>query len=135
MIWQDAEDEFQAKFKTYGKAAYVYRFTDTKDARGVVQSRKVFTDARPADFLVTFNGETFYAEVKSCNSETSFPLSNIRKAQWQAAVQQTAAKGQYYFFIRSEFLNSWFKVPFEFIKDIDDRKSIPWVNLLKFRWA
>lgn len=134
-VWEDAEDEFERRFRQLGKSAFIYRFTDTKDARGALRSKKVFTDARPADFLLTVHGKMFYAEVKSCSSETSFAFANIRKSQWQAAIQQVAAGGLYYFFIRSEALNQWFMVPFEIIKNMESKKSLTWDELFAHKWG
>lgn len=135
LTWRAAEDEFADFFKAYGKRAFVYRFQDTREAMGITGSRRVFTQSRPSDYLVTHEGVTFYAEVKSSQHEVSFNLNNIATAQWNAAIQHTAAGGQYFFFIRSEHGEAWYKVPAEFLIQIrKERKSVRWAELSKFIW-
>lgn len=120
-----AEEEFISFFP--GKRNYVYQFHDTKQAKaGRVE--RIFTSAQPADFIVTSEGVTFYAEVKYCAELTSFPFSNIRKSQWISAAQQTAASGLYYFFIKSEAMRCWYKVPATILLH-HPRKSITWQEL------
>jgi penicillin-binding protein-related factor A (putative recombinase) len=106
--WLDAQEEFASWW--VGKEQWCYAFHDTREAMGAAGSRRVFTDERPADFLVTSFGHTFLAEVKSCSDKASFPFSNIQRGQWKAAVRSVAAGGDYFFYIRSESRTRWFKV-------------------------
>lgn len=134
-LWASVQDEFADLYKPKGKRAFVYRFKDTRDAMGVTGSRRVFTHALPSDFLVTEEGVTFYAEVKSTIHEVSFNLGNVATAQWNAAIQCTAAGGLYFFFIKSDHLQAWYKVPAAFLITVrKERKSVRWAELAQFIW-
>lgn len=131
-IWKDAESEFVSFFAPFGKRAYVQRLTDTAHVRGESGVSASFKDAQPADYLVTWDGYTFYSEVKSTLSEPSFSFSMIRKAQWAACRQVIAADGMYYFWIRRESVPQWYVVPARvFIQH--DAKSVRWVELEPYK--
>ena len=131
--WVNAEFEFESWFP--GKTSFVYKFEDARQVIGALQSRRVIVQGRPADYLVTTEGKTFFAEVKSCNSEASFPLSNIQRAQWSAAIQTVAAKGHYYFFIKREPTQQWYQVPaYVFVNGHNEgKKSFKWEELDVYR--
>src|SRR3546814_11638250 len=59
----------------------IERFWDQSDLRGLNGGRAVNDYSKPADFLVTQNAQIEYAEVKSVQSATSFPFSNIERGQ------------------------------------------------------
>ena len=135
MKWIDAQEEFKSFFP--GKRSFVHPFEDAREAMGVSQSRKVFTKGQPADYLVTADGITFYAEVKSSQDPILFALSRIRKPQWAACIRVTAAKGLYYFFIRQELaLPVWYKIPAAFFISLQDSgvKSVRWEQLKDYQW-
>lgn len=131
LVWKDAEEDFADYFVQFGKLATVYKFQDTREAMGTTGSRRVFTQSRPSDFLITHDGLTYFAEVKSSSHATSFPFSGIRPDQWKYAILTTAAKGFYFFYIRSEYLGQWFKIPASFLISLrkQDFKSIKWTDL------
>ena len=134
MKWKDAEEEFENYWKKFGKSATVFRFHDSFDAMGVTKSKTVRTTAQPSDFLVTHDGHTFFAEVKSSTNPSSFSLSNIRDAQWRQAMLTTAAKGLYLFYIRNETNRVWYKVPASFFLSLhkDGIKSVKWEALTEY---
>jgi penicillin-binding protein-related factor A (putative recombinase) len=91
--------------------------------------------ALPSDFLVVDDGHTFFAEVKSSHDEVSFNLNNVETMQWTAAIRSSAAAGSYFFFIRSEHLGLWFKVPASvMIEQRKTKKSIKWTELQPYFW-
>jgi len=66
----DSEDDFELRIKrAYGKRAFIYRVTDSKEVRGR-SGKAAFTKAQPSDYIVTIEGKMFYAEVKSSNNKT-----------------------------------------------------------------
>src|SRR5688500_16501737 len=104
-LWQNAQAQFESFWLL--KSQYCYAFMDSREAMGLSGSRKVFTKARPSDYLVTDNGHTFFAEVKSSQSATSFNLNNVEPEQWKTAIRVTSAGGSYRFFIRRELDKQW----------------------------
>lgn len=131
--WVNAEEEFESWFS--GKEHFVYKFEDARAVMGALKSRKVFVQGRPSDYLVTSNGVTFFAEVKSCENSTSFAFSNIQKAQWKCAIRMVAAKGLYFFYIRREPERIWYKVPGAFFVSLfnSDVKSVKWKDMDVYR--
>src|SRR3546814_17096563 len=92
--------------------------------------------SKPADFLVTQNAQIEYAEVKSVQSATSFPFSNIERGQRSAALRQAMVGGAYNFYIFSYGLGRWFRMSAQFFSEavaagkasakFKDRKSVVW---------
>ena len=134
VAWMQAEDDFEA-FWT-GKNQWCYAFEDTRAAQGAAGKKvRVFTKARPSDYLVVDNGLTFFAEVKSSHDAVSFNLNNVEVAQWTAAIRSVAAGGLYFFFVRSIHLGQWFKVPAAvFVVQRKTKKSIKWTELQPYIW-
>ena len=58
-----SEYQFEQLFVPYGKTAYVQKLTDTKEVSGL-NGRPTTAPEQPADYIVTHNGDMFYAEVK-----------------------------------------------------------------------
>lgn len=135
--WQIAEEDFANHWKGWGKEAYVYHFQDTREAMGSLGSRRVFTQSRPSDFLVTFKGQTFFAEVKSSSDKCSFSLANIQPIQKACCKQVHAARGEYYFFIKSEVWLKWYRVPGGVIVGLMaiEQKSVRWEDLKQFEYV
>ena len=106
---KDAERAFLGKMKRAG--AVVERFWDQSDLRGINKGRAVADFAKPSDFLVTLDENIHYAEVKSVQSATSFPFSNLESGQTSAALRQAAVGGDYRFYIFSFGLGDWFVMP------------------------
>jgi penicillin-binding protein-related factor A (putative recombinase) len=127
-VWKDAEDEFVSFFAPFGKRAAVERLTDTAYVRGATGLKKSIKDAQPADFVVTWDGMMFYAEVKSTAHEPSFRLSMISKNQWRAARKAITAGGQYLFIIRRESTGEWYVINAAFLID-HDAMSVKWSEI------
>ena len=128
-----SEKVFEAKFKSLGKRAFVYRFPDMKEVRGRTKNGAVWMRKQPSDYLVTENGVMYYAEVKSSEAKISFPFSNIKAYQIGAARQQMAASGLYFFFLHRLDTGDWYKVPAELILN-SDKSSVRWADLDSYRW-
>ncbi len=132
--WMDAEADFESVWAGK-KTSWCYAFEDTREAMGLSKSRRVFTKGRPSDYLVTAQGFTFFAEVKSSQNEVSFNLNNVEESQWQAAIRSVAAGGQYFFFVRCEMDGKWFQVPASvFVEQRKTKKSIKWDDLQQYFW-
>lgn len=129
MRWHDVQDEFEKMMNGKRKRCHVHRFQDTMEVQGVKGVGKGFAGNQPADFIVTLDGKTFYAEVKSCENVTSFPFSNITQSQFRAATRVTSAGGIYLFFIKH--LDQWYMVEAGIILERWERgvKSMPWGHL------
>lgn len=126
-----SEKIFDAHFKRLGKKAYSYSFTDTRRLRA--EGGKGFANSRPSDRIVTYLGETFYAEIKSTNDADKFSLSLIRPYQLGAAERQVNAGGKYYFFVHSIPRDCWFKIPAELVLQCEKR-SIRFDHIKEHQW-
>ena len=132
--WQQAEDDFQEHWRQFGKHAYCFAFHDTREAMGATGSRRVYTSEQPADFLVTFDGQTFFAEVKSSQNATSFPLADLRASQTSTSIVVEAAGGQYFFFLKNETEGRWYQIPGHVLVSLRKAgiKSVKWGDLKQF---
>jgi penicillin-binding protein-related factor A (putative recombinase) len=92
---------------------------------------------RPSDRLVTFEGETFYAEVKSTTHERLFPFSLLRPTQSGYATMILAAGGRYDIFVHSLFHDRWYRVPYAAVKAAvkEGRGSFRWDELEPYTWS
>lgn len=124
--WQKAESDFSEAFELWGKQAFVHRLTDTRAARN-------FVAAQPSDYLVTVNGETFYAEVKSTQDVKAFHFSNIRKQQMAKSRMIAKAGGLYFFFIKSEHLGQWYCIPAQIVHN-HPVKHLTWIELEPYKY-
>lgn len=95
-------------FETLIAADDLYRFPDKKALTGLNGGRPVGDFPKPSDYLVTKAGATFYAEVKSIQSTTSFPFADIRPSQSAKALSMARVGGRFDFFIFSYGLGQWF---------------------------
>lgn len=127
-----SETLFEQLFKPLGKRAYVFKITDTKEVSGL-NNRKVKTKPQPSDYIACIDGQTFLAEIKSCDQAT-FPFSNIRPNQLAHARMILAAGGAYFFFIYRPSARSWFKVPAQYILD-HKAKHLKWDELIPFTFS
>lgn len=125
-IWEDYH-------RRLGKRAFFFRFVDASEIRG--RTGKVATSARsqPSDYILTIDGRTEYAEVKSTGSATSFSFSMIRPSQNAAAKQIITAGGEYVIYIHALKRNQWFRVPYNVIQAADG-KSLKWEQLQPLEW-
>jgi len=129
----DSEDDFELRIKrAYGKRAFIYRVTDSKEVRGR-SGKAAFTKAQPSDYIVTIEGKMFYAEVKSSNNKTSFPFSQISSTQMGSSRRQQMAGGEYYFFLHNVNTDKWYKVPALAFHG-HDKKSFKWEDLTNYEW-
>lgn len=134
-VWKTAEADFSRHFDKYGKGAFVHRLSDTAAAKAT-SGKRAFVVAQPSDFIVTADGHTFYAEVKSSQDETTFHFDNIRKAQLAASRRVIKANGVYLFFLKSEHLNQWFCVPAHVVHEIMlVKKSARWAELESYLYV
>lgn len=106
---KDAESGFLAICRRHG--GVIERFWDQADLRGRNGGRAVGDFPKPADFLLTLNGQLEYAEVKSTIKPSSFPFSGIRPSQSSAALRQAQVNGPYNFYIYSFHLCRWMVMP------------------------
>lgn len=129
LLWRQAEEEFESFFP--GKRSFVYAFEDTREAQKTGGSRRIFTKARPSDYLVTHEGVTFFAEVKLTEDPVRFSFgSAIRKEQWASAVRATMAGGDYFFFVKSHAHQKWYRIPATFLIHLfDTQKSLKWEEI------
>lgn len=130
---KSSEKTFEASFGAMGKRAFLHRVEDASDLHGR-NKKLVLTTKKPSDYVVTENGEMYYAEVKSSESKTSFPFSAISTNQWASARRQVAAGGKFFFFVHNVITNQWFKLPATHLLSITDRKSVRWDTLNQFLW-
>lgn len=131
-----SERLFEEIMKSRGKSVNVYRLPDTKQIKQEFQH--AFVRAAPSDYIVTEDGEMYYAEVKSSSDgRASFTFNHITPSQWAAMVKQRAAGGKYFLFIHNITTETWYKVPANAILRIHDeekRKSVKWTELASCQW-
>ena len=89
-----------------GKQVYVYRMTDTKEIKGALGTG--FAKGAPSDYIVTVNGQMFYAEVKSTQEPVSFKYSSFTKAQIIGMTKQVSAGGKYNVYIHHLPSDGWY---------------------------
>lgn len=126
--------EAERAFEELIEADVLYRFPDQKALRGLNGGRQVGDFPKPSDYLVTKNGRTFYAEVKSTQSHVSFGFDDIRPSQRSMALRQAAVGGDFRFYIFSFGLGKWFVLfadQFEAViksgaKSIKFKELTPW---------
>lgn len=125
-----SEKAFEAFFKAKGKDAYLHRLVDAAEIRGrtgvVGQAR-----AQPADYILIYNEQMCFAEVKSTTNQTAFAFSLLRSSQTAAARQILAAGGAYLVFAHSLALSQWYVISYQTILTYmaDDKASIKWEDL------
>ena len=115
------------------RKAFVHRLPDPSDV-AMIAGRRVKLPAQPADFVVCWKGEMFYAEIKSSANNTVFPLAGIRQSQRASAKETTLQNCIYIFYIYSAYNDLWYEVQAQFILDLimNGSKSIPWKDLDNF---
>ncbi len=130
--WQQAEDDFDSHWFKLGKKAHLYVFKDAATLRAM-NKRPTAVGNQPSDRLITHQGVTFYAEVKSTTNPTSFAFALLKPGQIGSAKMITTAGGSYFVFVKSLILDRWFKVPFSVIDDAPG-SSIKWQDLELYAW-
>ena len=71
---------------------FLISFWHTRDSAATA-GKKAFVKAQPSDYLVTANGHTFYAEVKSSHDPVAFHHSNIQPYQMAASKRIQTSSG------------------------------------------
>lgn len=130
-----SEQSFEAHFAAFGKRAFVHRLVDAAEIRG--RTGKV-GEARPqpSDYIVVFDGQTFFAEVKSTTHERNFSFSLLRPTQSAAAKQVLSAGGSYLIFIHKlAGQPQWYQVPYSFIQQSKslNKGSLSWQELTQWK--
>ena len=121
-----AEEEFESFWQAQGKSAHLVRFRDNKDMRGLNHGRALNAFKQPSDYLLTCQGQTLFAEVKSTDNPAGFRLAQIAPHQLGSAQRVVAAGGRYDFFIRSK--DRWFRVPAQVVLAATAR-TLRWADL------
>jgi len=136
MNWKDVEKSFQSRIKSFGKDAYIHKFTDTAEVRASTKGQGK-AKKQPSDYIVVEHGVTYFAEVKRCETKTSFPFSRLSVGQLAAAKKIERAGGHYYVFVYSVARAEWFRLPAFTIEEQKKkgRKSLPWTEILTFKWT
>lgn len=131
-----SEEDFEDRWARLGKAAHVHRFVDAAEVRGRT-GKTGFTRKAPADYLLTHNGRTTYAEVKSTQDDKAFRFSLLRAGQSAAAAMVIAAGGTYEVFVHRLLTNEWFRFPYSLVAETKaaGKASIPWSALQPYRWS
>lgn len=125
-----AEDEFEHHWQSQGKAAHLLRFRDNKDIRGLNRGKALAAFKQPSDYLLTHQGVTLYAEVKSSAHPTSFAFGLIAPYQLGSAERIVVAGGRYDFFVRRLHPTEgrWFRLPARVVLS-HPRRSLSWTEL------
>lgn len=108
----------------------VFRMRDAADLYGL-NKRRVAIFGLPSDFLVVSKGHTFFAEVKSTQSKTSFSLDCLTPSQKAACVQVVACQGDYRIYIHNLNTDTWYIMKGEEYVALKKNgiKSIKWSDL------
>ena len=133
-----SEHEFVRKMEAaYGKNVFIHRFLDINEVKGMTGSG--FVTANPSDYVVTWNGTMFYAEVKSMSIKTSksFSFSHFTKAQVAGMKRQLAAGGLYNIYLHILETNQWYMFPAALVERIKEsgKKSITLNELENMKWT
>ena len=129
--WQKAEDDFDDYFKRKGKRAFVFKFPDAAEIYGRV-GKIGQTRAVPSDRIVTCEGETYFAEVKSTEDPLRFKRSLLRKSQSAFATQIISAGGQYLVFVKALATNQWYVMPYNVASACS---SLLWSDMEPYKWT
>lgn len=128
-----AEQRVWKYFRDGSKRKTIQRFNDTKDAslENFRKSDRTLTvmKSTPSDFIITENGITYFAEVKSTISNVGV-TSSLFKQQAKERTLILSAGGKYYYFIYAVHSSSWYKVPGQFISENPNRK---WSQLTQYK--
>lgn len=91
------------------KDAIVFRMRDKADLYGL-NKRNVAAFGQPSDYIVVTPRGMFFAEVKSSNNATSFPLGCLTRAQKAAATRCHIgnAGGFYKIYIHNMVTDRWY---------------------------
>lgn len=106
-----AQDEFEAYWETWGKAAYLHRITDAAEVFGM-NKRMANVKKQPADYVLVHGSFCGYAEVKSTDNVRGFRLSMISAYQLGTMQRVVEAGGGYHVFVRRLGVKAaWYRIP------------------------
>ncbi|WP_454287288.1 hypothetical protein [Rhizobium arsenicireducens] len=130
-----SEEAFEAAWNRIGKRAYFYRIPDAAEHYGRA-GKIIHARPTPSDYILTVDGLTAYAEVKSTQNRTSLPFSLLKKGQTVAGRQVLAAGGVYLIFAHNLLTDTWYRIPFEVVRAVEalGKASLPWTELENFKW-
>lgn len=129
--WEIAEDDFDAHWRRFGKRAFLFEFKDARHLRGL-NKRATAVGKQPSDRLVTFDGKTFFAEVKYTDHVSRFDFNLIKPGQHGTGIMVTTAGGDYRVYVKSGLLQQWFMIPYSVIMDWHKR-SMTWEDLQPYK--
>lgn len=131
-----SESFFEGVWDAIGKRAYYYRIPDAAELYGRNKKQILNVRPTPSDYVVTYGGSTFYAEVKSTQNKTSFPFSLLKVGQKAAGRQVIAAGGDYFVFAHNLTTDTWYEIPYRVVRAVEEvgSSSIPWTELEPFKW-
>jgi penicillin-binding protein-related factor A (putative recombinase) len=131
------EKLFESVWDRMGKKAYYYRIPDAAELFGRNRGTILNVRPTPSDYVVTTDGSSFYAEVKSSQNKTAFPFNLFKKGQSAAAPQVLSAGGAYFVFAHNLTTGTWYRIPWQVIQAVKDlgRSSIPWTELENLKWT
>lgn len=129
-----SETAFENTLKfIYGKALHIVEFYDAAHLHGL-NKRAVMVPEQPADRLVTANGQTFFAEIKSVLNGTAFPFSMIKSNQLHAARMQVLSGGSYMFMVHNLATDTFYIVPAAevFATKEAGKESLKWAEMTEW---
>lgn len=129
--WELAEDDFDDHWRRMGKRAFLFEFKDARHLRGM-NKRPTAVGKQPSDRLVTYQGVTFFAEVKYTDDPSRFDFGLIKPGQHGTGIMVSAAGGEYRVYVKSGALNQWFMIPYPVIRDWH-KKSMTWQDLQPYK--
>lgn len=129
--WELAEDEFDNHWRRMGKRAFLFEFKDARHLRGM-NKRATAVGKQPSDRLVTFQGKTFFAEVKFTDHPSRFDFSLIKPGQHGTGLMVVAAGGEYRVYVKSGAHDQWYLIPYQDIRDWH-KKSMTWEDLQPYK--
>lgn len=108
------EQAFWDHCRSFGKACFIHRFEDNAEINGKnfhnIRQGRLISNEQPADFLVTLDGQTFFAEIKGTINAKGISTGLFKDVQLNTAQKQEAAGGVYWFFIFSHTMQKWYRL-------------------------
>lgn len=116
--------------KLYGTRVHIQEFYDAAYLHGL-NGKPVKAPEQPADRLVTLDGHTFYAEIKSVSKGNSFPFSMIKTNQLRAGKLASLAGGTYLFMVHDLQTDTFYKVPASLVLETQGagKQSLKWSEM------
>lgn len=117
--------------------AFVFRFKDAADLVGLNGGRRLKCYPQPADFLITHQGDTFFAETKSTSDPTRFSFSMLQPEQKKTGIKMTRASGKYFVFVHRLPTGTWYRLPYGYImlSETEGKRSLRWDELDLYAWS